>query len=477
MNRRFLPVAVIAFAGFFAVDALLFAGEGFLHTLGPATQEGQVLSKVARASRQAELADVIFFGSSYVRSGIAGEPFLEHGLLPFNFAVSGGAQVYEYFALKRIAQVLKDRADKPTLLLEIKTDVIPRTRNSAWSEYPQYISIVRSRMEMVQHAPALWRNFRDFDMTSQFLSGILIPSTIYRSHAVPLLGARGTLDGYFYGSEDFSGFSPLYTRAVPSMIPPGNTLGPMPIGDLYAGKIEFLRAALSLATATGCPVVLYESPTVLMGRDGRILDALVDDLHREFPAVRVIRTSDYHLEIGDFDEGGHPNIAGSDKISRYLIATLGLNGSANGLATKLARGFVAAEIPAIETWRGVDHGSVSADHALAFTPESRPAALIAESPAIPVAAGREWVLEVATPELNGRVMATLSWIDPRTKAEVSAVAVSPVDASSFGSAARLFIRARPTASQVVVRLLDYEILSGRPPTGGRIKILRLWSNQ
>lgn len=473
-NRRFVLVAIVAFAGFFAVDSYLFANGGFLRRYGRATQEGQVQSKVERAPRQAELADVILFGSSYVRSGMAGEPFLERGLLPFNFAVSGGAQVYDFFALKRIAPVLAARTDRPTLVIEIKPDVLPRTRNSAWSEYPQYISIVRSRGEMLRHAPALWRNFREFRLTSQFLSGILIPSSIYRAHAVQLLGARGSLEGQFYGAEDFSGFSPLYTRAVPSMVPDVKPLPAVPVSELWPGKVEFLRQFLALARATGCPVVLYETPSVLMGRDSAVLDSLVEAMQHEFPGVGIIRTGDYHLEIGDFDEGGHPNISGSDKMGRYLIERLGLQGSAPRLADKIRRGFAAAEVPAPTAWtRDAARTTATVDE-LVVAGATAPSALLFESPPIAVGAGREWTLEMATPGLIGRVIITLSWVDPSSGVEKTASAVTPVGADQFGSSARVFIRAVPTAGQVVVRVQDFD---AQAPAAGRFKVLRLWSNQ
>lgn len=475
-NWRFLVAVVVAFAGFFFVDWYLFAHEGFLRLAGEATQEGQVLSKVARASRQAEIADVVLFGSSYVRSGVAGEPFLERGLLPFNFAVSGGGPVYDYFALKRIAPILAQRRDKPVLLIELKSDVLVRTRGSAWSEYPQYISIVRSRREMLEYAPQLWENFRGFGMTSQFLSGMLIPSSIYRSHVVGLLGGRGSLDGYFYGSEDFSGFSPLYTRAVPSMSPPG-TAAPVPIDDLYPGKVEFIRAFLALARTTGCPVVLYESPTVFLGRDSAMLDPLVAQMRREFSDLRVIRTSDYRLDIGDFDEGGHPNIAGSDEMSRYLIAALGLRGSTERLGQKIRSGFEMAVIPDLATWTGVGARAVGAGNDLVVRPLVAPTPLAVQSPPIRVSRGRDWVLELSMPESQGRLQFTLSWTDPLTHAEQSSVLVTPLEASLLGASARFFIRARPTADDVIVRVFDFNAQVQQPPTAARVKILRLWTNQ
>lgn len=469
-------VAAVAFAAFFAVDSYLFAHEGFRRATGDATQEGQVLGKVARAARQAEVADIILLGSSYIRSGIAGEPFLEQGLLPFNFGVSGGAQVFDFFAVQRIAPILARRADKPTVLIELKTDALLRTPNNAWSEYPQYIAVVRSRTEMLRYAPALWRNFHDFGMTSQFLSGILIPSGIYRSHAVPLLGGQASLEGTFYGPEDFSGFSPLYTQATPAMVLTGRE-APAPIADFYAAKLELLRATISAVRAAGCPVVLYQSPTMMMGRDSRVFDSLFEELGREFPGVQIIRTSDYQLEIADFDEGRHPNIGGSDKISRALIARLGLKGSPAALTRKLAAGFLAIDVPGFERWTGGTADSTPAGPEIAFGAVERAASLIVESPPIALPEGREWVLEVSTPEITGQVMVSLAWVDPQTGVERSASAVSQLAAPPHGESARLFIRARPTAATVVLRLHDFGGLVGRPLAAGRLKLMKLWSNQ
>src|SRR5213075_2342713 len=64
-QRRFVAAAACGFAMFFAVDWWLYSDLGFLRMFGQGTQEGQIVSKVARARRMAEAADVIAFGSSY----------------------------------------------------------------------------------------------------------------------------------------------------------------------------------------------------------------------------------------------------------------------------------------------------------------------------------------------------------------------------------------------------------------------------
>jgi hypothetical protein len=476
-NRRFVGTACCAFLAFFALDWFLFANEGFLRHFGQATQEGQVVSKVTRAARQAEIADVIFFGSSFVRSGMAGEPFLQRGLLPFNFAVSGGGPVYDYFALKRIAPILTRRDAKPVLVLELNADVLRRLTNSAWSEYPQYISIVRSRFEMLEHARLLWWNFRDFNLTSQFLGSVLIPSSIYRSHAVSLLGQRATLDGYFYGMEDFSGYSPLYTRAVPAMSAPGPPVPAIPLSAYWPGKLEFLRAFLSLATSTGCQVALYESPTILLGRDSAQLDGIVAQLQREFPALRTVRMTDYHLRVEDFDEGGHLNIGGADKMSDAIVNTLGLTGDQARLVKRIDVGFQSAALQDLTQWtRAPDRVAVE-DGAFYIRPTRAATPLVVESRPIRVSPGREWVLELAVPESRGRLFFKMSWTDPTTGAAQAVAMATPVEAPLLGRSARFFIRATPTSDRVTIRIEDYDLAIGQAPAEAVVKILRLWTNR
>jgi hypothetical protein len=470
-NRRFAVAAACAFLAFFGVDWLLFANEGFLRAFGQATQEGQIVSKVQRAGRMAESADIILFGSSYVRSGVSGEPFLDHGLLPFNFAVSGGGPVFDYFALRRIAPILLRRAAKPVLLLELKTDTLRRLANSAWSEYPQYIAIVRSRREMLAHARLLWTNFADFNLTSQFISGVVLPSSIYRSEAVPILGTGATLDGYFYGAEDFSGFSPLVTVARPSMIPAGRPPPPLAASEFLPGKVSFLREFLKVARATGCRVVLYQSPTVLLGRDSLMLDGLIAALQSEFPGLGAMRTDGYPLTIGDFDEGGHPNLLGSDKMARHIIAALGLSGDRARVVEKQQAVFDAAPIPRPATWTfdptraGADGGTLIVR---AVTER-----IVAESPPIPVSTGRDWVFEAAVSELQGRLTFVLSWFDAKAGAEQSQLAVTP----DLGPSSRVVMRLRPNADRVTLRITDYSLAAGGPPSTGRLTVLRLWANR
>jgi hypothetical protein len=474
-NRRFLVVAAAGFALFFAIDAYLFAFSGFLRTFGQRTQEGQVLSKVARARTQAAIADVIFFGSSYIRSGVAGDPFLASGVLPFNFAVSGGGPLYDYFALKRIAPVLARRAEKPTLVLELKIDALRRTRNSAWSEFPQYSAIVRSRGEALRESPRLWRNFRDFAMSSQFVSSVVVPSSIYRAEAVPMLGERQSREGFFYGTEDFSGFSPLYTIARPSMVPDVGQQPPLRIDELYPGKVEFLRHFLALARTTGCPVVLFQSPSIMLGRDGVMLDPLIARLVAEFPGARVVRASDVVLTVDDFDEGGHLNIKGSDEAARRLIAALGLAGDARSLETKIDAGFLRAAVPEPSAWTLNAARAATAGRRLTIAPAASADPVIARSPEIALSPEGEWILEVAMPIVRGRLSLGVSWAgaDGRTHEEQF---VTPPEGERFGASLRAFIR-MPGGVRATISILDYNVLVAQPPSEGHVEVLRLWRNR
>jgi hypothetical protein len=473
-NRRFVAAATCAFAAFFVVDWYLFAQEGFLRAFGPGTQEGQVLSKVRRAGTLAATADVIFFGSSFVRSGIAGEPFLERGLLPFNYAVSGGAFLYDYFALKRIAPVLAARADKPLLVLETPSFALQRQRGSAWSEYPQYLAIVRGRGEMLQHAPLLWQNFRDFGMTSPFISSVLLPSSIYRGHAVGLASgqAQNALRDHFYGAEDFSGYSPLMTRARPEMAVREAPLPPLARDEMYDGKVAFLRAFLTLARDLGIRVALYAAPSLAFGRDDARLDVLLADLQREFAGVRRIAPSETALDVDEFDEGGHPNIRGADKIAQRLVEALGLTGDRASLAAKVQRAYETAVLPPLSQWTINGRATPAGEMLVANTGSEE---VIAESPRIAITPGREWALEVAVPRCAGRFQILMIWRDRETGQDLAASDVTPLDPSASGSSVRVFVRAAPNAEAVTIRVVDYNVATGQPPSAGELRMLRLWA--
>ena len=470
-NRRFAVTAVCAFGLFFLCDAWLFSYEGFRRHYGDATQEGQELSKVARSGHLAEIADVVLFGSSYVRSGVAGEPFLEHGVVPFNFAASGAGPLFNYFALRRIAPVLRAREHRPWIVVELKRDAL-EADSQLWAEYPQYLGIVRGRTEMLRFAPMLWRSFRDYGMTSQFLSSVMVPSSIYRSHAVQILGAASSLQGYFYGMEDFSGFAPLYTVAAEALFHRAPDERPLRLSD---GKRAFLAAFLRLASDIGCPIALYSSPTLHPDREAAVYDALVADLRGELPGLRHLKTTEYGLDPGDFDEGGHPNLHGADRLSRRIIAALDLRGDPGTLTTRLGRAFDVVSLAPVGRWTLSNRARAVGDRSLAIdTASSLPT--IAAAPSIAVTRGREYVLEAAVALTRGRIAFNVSWLDGASGRREERRAMSPRD-PRLARDGRLFLRFRADADAIDLGIVDVEALNGGASSEGKVEILRLWGDR
>jgi hypothetical protein len=458
-NRGFVVAALWALLGVFVCDAVLYGQLGFLRLFGQATQEGQIVSKVARASRLAGIADVILFGSSYTRSGLSGQPFLDRGLLPWNFGISGGGPLTAYFALKRIAPVVAARPNKPVLILELKREALERRPDTLWSEYVQYLGIVRSRRERLAEAPLVWPHFREQGMTSQYVSSLVVPSGIYRSHIVQLFEHAGDLDGYFYGMEDFSGYAPLYTVAPATLFADTPPPALMSTNALLDGKMAALRRFLGLAHAVGAHVALYSSPTILLGRDATQYDAVVSDVTREFPDVTVLRSNEYPLDVHDFDAGGHPNIRGADKLSRFLIDRLQLSGS--DLDAKVQAVFDAYRLPPMTDWTSNGDGA----HSLRVT-----------SPPVRVVPNRECVFEVRVALSRGRLRVRMSWLNLRNGQVEHSEVLAADTVAAFGAEGRIFLRAVPRAELVTLEILD-SADAGGPPSVGHVEPLRFWSNR
>lgn len=468
-NASFATAVAAALVCFFLVDSFLYGHEGFLALTGQGTQEAQIVSKARRARRLAAAADVIAFGSSFVRSGLSGEPFLDRGILPFNFAVSGGGPLYSYFALKEIESVLSARSSKPLLLVELKRDALEAV-SAAWSEYPQYIGIVRSRREMFVNAPMLWRHFAAFGMTSPFLSSMVVPSSIYRSHVVQLLGAARTLDDYFYGMEDFSGYSPLYSVAQPSL----RDLAPVTLASFRPEKIEFLRAFLSLAFRIGAPVVLYESPTPFVGQDDGY-EPLTRALAVEFPALRVLEGADQALSLDDFDEGGHPNLRGADMLSAVVIRALGVRGDAITLADRIRSAFEVVDLAPATHWANASGVSAVASAAVQLDgTASEP--VLARLPPITVVPGREYIIEARTQLQSGELFVTAAW-NRRGSGPLVERSVGTPPVGFDGGAARIMLRVVPRHSRLTISILDHAAAVGQPASRGRIELLRVWGDR
>ena len=320
------------------VDHWLYGTRWFLRQFGYGTQEGQIVAKLDRAPLHASVADVIFLGSSTIRANIASRPFLDAGVLPLNLGISGGGPIYDYYALKSVADVLARRSVEPLLVIELSGLTLQPAPGTAWSEYEHLFSAVRSRAELAGDFPRLLANFRSYHMTSVFLSGVILPSTMYRSVSrsvgslplgeIPSMVTVGRGSNVaFYGFDDPWGFAPLYGRAANAQ--PAHT---REIASVVPAKREFLRATLDLARRLGLGVVLLESSATSEGRPPK---SLFDELQGSVPGTRVIRFEDCDFHPEDFYDS-HLNIWGAERLATRLVRLLGLKGNRQSLDRKQA---------------------------------------------------------------------------------------------------------------------------------------------
>lgn len=328
MYRRILnsTALILPFLGFFACDYLLYSRQYFTKIFGFGTQEGQVIGKSERAHALGPSADVIFFGSSYTRSGISSEPFIRKGILPLNYGVSGAGPVFFYHALLDLAPIIRDREKKPILFFEVKLDAFGIYPGTLWSELEQLSGIARDRGTLLADFPGLVSNFREYGVSSQFVSGIVVPSSIYRAYnRVVVETSFRALQGFFYGAEDVGGFAPLYSQWKK-----GHTTwpdsAPIEIASLRKGKVAYLKRALVLADQLNCPTVLLTCPSIRLTADEHLYDDLLSALPEATIPRRVLRPSEYILAPEDFDEGGHLNLWGSDRFAEDIIRLIGLKG-------------------------------------------------------------------------------------------------------------------------------------------------------
>jgi len=465
---------VCALLCFLTIDEWLYGQGGFLALTGQASQEAQIMSKVARAPVFAANADLIAFGSSYVRSGLSGQPFWDRRLIPFNFGISGGSSLTDYFALKRIAPILAQRRTKPWLVLEIKVEALLQSNDTSWAEYPQYLGIVRSRRERLAEAPVLLRHFRTYGMLSQFISSIVVPSGLYRSHAVQLLRRPSALNGYFYGMEDASGFAPLYGVPRPDQFVTAPYTAPIDMGRFVAPKIDEIRAFLAMARRLECPVALYSSPSPYGPRDATIYDRLFATLQQEFPNVTILRTSDYGLVKSDFDDGGHPKLAGSDKLSEMLIRKLDVRGAPDTYDSRLGSTFEVLALPPTTDWV-LEQGVRPASPTAVEFDGSATSLVLAKLPPFLVQPGREYVMEICTDITAGELFVTAAW-NRRGTGPLVERSVSTAQEVTSGPS-RVVLRVVPRHSRLTVSIVDHSASVGPGPSRGRLEILRFWGDR
>src|SRR5579872_78873 len=265
-HKSFLLAVFVALVACYLIDYEIYSGQWFLEHFGYGTQEGQIVRKLQWSDRVAQVADVIAFGSSYTRSGLSSAPFLEKGLVPFNFAVSAGGPVYAYYALDKIAPVLARRSTKPVLLMELSLNTLgldaAEQPGAGWSEYQHVFAVARSRSSIARHFLLLQENFQQYSESSEFLAAALWPSSTYRAYG-RVLGSyppsafldfltRARKDGYFYGYEDTGGFAPLYDTGSPLL---DYYFVPLPLERFVPAKVAFLKLFIERALQLGARVV------------------------------------------------------------------------------------------------------------------------------------------------------------------------------------------------------------------------------
>lgn len=457
-----------------AADHWLYGTRWFLRHYGFGTQEGQIVAKMGRASLQASVADVIFLGSSTIRSNISSKPFLERGVLPLNLGVSGGGPLYCYHALKRIAPAIALRSTKPLLVLEVAPLALVPSPSSSWSEWEHLFAMVRTRSELAGEFPLLLSNFRSYDMTSLFLSTAALPSFMYRVQGrsvanLPVSQLRTIIaDGYdtngsYFGYDDLWGFAPQY--GVISDVVEITA----PIAKVVEAKREFLFMTISLARQLGMPVVLIESSASYGGLPPPELYAAVRE---RFPEVRTISLRECGFRPGDFQDA-HLNIWGADRFAERLLGMLELTGDAQRLDGKIRATADRIGLPPASQWRlleAVALADASDPHVIALAKSGGALLPDAVSPAIAVTPGAQYVFEFQVSGAGGRVGFEVAPAAPSGRPAYNRwVAWTPERLQGDHGEARFFLRFTPRAHQAVLRLLD----DGHPD-GARVRVVSLY---
>ena len=483
-HKSFLIAVLVALVACGLIDYEIYSRQWFLEHFGYGTQEGQIVRKLQWSDRVAEVADVIAFGSSYTRSGLSTAPFLEKGLLPFNFAASAGGPLYAYYALDTIAPTLARRSTKPVLLMELSLNTIgldaAEQTGAGWSEYQHLFAIARSRSSIARHFLLLQENFQQYSESSEFLSAALWPSSTYRAYG-RVLGSyppsafldfltRARKDGYFYGYEDMGGFAPLYATG-PTLL--DFYFVPLPLERFVPAKVAFLKLFIERALQLGTKVVLYSAPS----QSGYYLsfERLTEQLESEYPQIQVIRHRDYGLTSQDFDPSGHLNIWGADHFAEWLIENLHLTGDKLRLDQNIEFAFEKVTLPPVASWdlsgteAAVESGS---PYQLVWTPQpGNPTAAI--SPWIPVTANRQYGLEFSALSRAGSFVVQVEAMG-RAPAPAS-YTVTVADVREHPGEIRYFLAITPNSAQIRIRI-SYQ-RSGSGTGGGTIRLDKLYGRR
>jgi hypothetical protein len=467
---RAIVTLVFAFAGCCLVDYELYNRQWFLNHFGYSTQEGQIVPKLERADRLAAVADVITFGSSYIRNSISTNPFFERGLFLSNMAVSGGGPIYSYYALQHIAPTLSRRKNKPVILIELSLNLLDRQwaqeTGGGWSEYQHLFGVARSRLLIGRHLGLLWSNFHEYSQSNEFFSTAMFPSNSYRAYnrvigSLPTerlleLVKTETMDrgSAFYGIEDVGGFEASYTVLDRQAFPVD--WAPLPLSRFVPSKLAFLRMFIALASRLGAEVILLPSPIPQFGYYLEFQN-LAAQLESEYPGIRIVRHPNYGLRASDFDPTGHMNIWGADRFSEWLIAFLQLDGDSARLQRSMERALEKVVIPDFPFWTfsGTSVGGKKGRGA-EWASDSIPASAV--SPWMAVTPDRQYVLEFSASPSSGRWIVRMETTGRPNEALTNVVTIPGLPAEK--GLTRYFLRLRPPGPRIRIHA-GYE-----PPKSG-----------
>jgi len=482
-----LAALLVAASLLMVIDRALYGEKLFLRYWGPGTLEGQIDGKIRKARAFAREADVILFGSSYVRQGYATAPFLEHGLVPLNLGISGGGPLSSYFLLDEISGTLRGRAIKPVLVLEIHGPFLS-SEKSKHAEFRQVFALVRDRRTIWDHFGPLYRHFANHGLSSKFLSHIAFPSFIYRQNNWNVaLGIE--LVGGHAGAEDIFGFSSgLHIADRPFPATAKKRIRP------FEEQILFVEKFVKLAAELGCRIIVvpitnpssdyldevgkHEIHQAVASRlSGQIPDAdiaVVPSAGLLPPNDNPAKTKGSHAY---YDGGGHPNYWGGEWRSRRIIAILDRPPRANKVAAsdRLAKSIHNVELPGAWELRnvGMEAGRLTFGRAAVPPGESTQAL----SAPLSLEPGRDYFLELEAHVLQGTVVAG---VDVYRNGSLFRWYEYPLSASvkpgipDLGPA-RYTVQFTAHTADVRVRFADRRTAGDQSPARGWVRIVRLVS--
>lgn len=459
-NRRTLLALAICAVGMFSLDHWLYDRNGFTRLFGFRHLQGQVTSKVERGQTFAKVADVIFFGGSFIRYGVTYKPTYDRDVVAYNFGLNGGGPISSYLALKSIEPQLRARTDKPVAVLELVDVTTKKGVRDHWTELPFVNAFGLSRWQILGDFADYYAAFENNHpgQGTQLISRLIMPSFSYRQYVSDIIFNRG-LFGPLWGYEDFIGYTPLdgiASEAARKL----EKREPIPLKAYSTEKITFLRKFIDLANDIGLKVVLLSSPNIWLPADRPDqYGNLIKFLRGEYPDLGVLWNRDFGLTDGDFSDDGfyHLNIQGADKFTNAILDKLGIDSSKQEFQNKLDKTGHFVSLPPLQNWPELASITQSPEEYEIDTPD---AMTIAKSNPIEVNGPGHYVLETVAEIDEGQIQVCLGQLI--FKNQPGLIDRFNCQASSaYFPDKRIFVRFRPIANHIVVFLRATEKTKGK----------------